>query len=740
GPDPVRPRPPLLLWVTAAVPMFALGLIATRAATTLFVSVEPRALWLAGVAALALAGGVLEVAYKVPSLPPRMTARTALSVAGVLALLAAGAAAVWPIAVGQQVGAVALLFLLAAVVALGLAALSLAGEAWTPAGALAMLGLRRVPVITLFAAWYLVTSVINHTDHYHDVRLGAPLPAQVQAEPVSAALDSWIGQRSLPVTGGRQQVPMLFVSASGGGIRAAYWTAMVLDCLFAAHPVQPECAADPLDRSAVFAESGISGGSLGLVFDRVMAGTGRGYPQLLDQDFVAPDAAALAFRDMPIGFLRLEPSGIDRAAVLEQAWERAAGSPSPLRAGLFADSRDAGGNLRFPLLLLSGAAVDDGCRLNNSVLAASTTVTMGPVRPAGADNCLSLTPFDPGRVPDTSAVDPSTLAGSEDLFDFLCTPGGSTRHDIALSTVALLSARFPYISPTGGLNSCGSPQRRTFDIDGGLLDSSGLSTLTELWARIGGNIQAINDNPGSPICIQPRLLMIDNGYLPATPTSAADQPQEMLAPIQGRSLAGSLSGARAEQAAALAFDHAFGSTSCAGAGNAPPPVSRVAHIVPTIHPGPRAPLGWSLSRFARNDLEAQLNSPANRCQIELVRSWFAATPTARTGFCLTGFAVRAQVPAPSGTPALATFGGPFDGTEGVAGVQVSIEGCTPTARTTCTASTDANGRFDLILTPGQARTLTVSWAGARLTGVPVPDATRFIDTSVSFLVTGKPGG
>ena len=40
---------------------------------------------------------------------------------------------------------------------------------------------------------------------------------------------------------------MLFVSASGGGIRAAYWTAMVLNCLFSPNPVQQECAGDPLD-------------------------------------------------------------------------------------------------------------------------------------------------------------------------------------------------------------------------------------------------------------------------------------------------------------------------------------------------------------------------------------------------------------------------------------------------------------------------------------------------------------
>jgi hypothetical protein len=730
--------PPALLWVAAAVPLGALGVIAARAAATLFVTQQPRAWWLLGVALLALAGAALMITSRVPSLPDRFDAGTGLVVAGGTTTAAGVAAGVWPIAVGRACGAIALLFLIVAGVTLVLSGLSLIGEAWTPPGSLALLGLRRVPAIAFFTIWFVVSSVVDQTNHYHDVRLAGPLPPGAVPVSAPAALNDWLDQhRAAPATG-RRQVPMLFISASGGGIRAAYWTAMVLDCLFARRPQQPECAGDPLPREAVFVESGISGGSVGFAFDRALSGTGRAATTALSQDFISPDVAALGFRDAPLSWLHLAPTGVDRAAVLERAWEQAAGDPSPLRTGLFADARDSGGALRFPLLLLSGATVEDACQLNTSVLAAAPRPANGPRPPVGTDDCLSLTAFEPGRAHTAAAADPSALAAAKDLADYLCLPGGRTPHDLALSTAALLSARFPYVSPSGGLNGCGDPQRRTFDMDGGLIDSSGLVPLTELWANLAGDVQAINDNPDNPVCIQPRLIMIDNGYLPAAPVSVPSQPQELLAPIQGRSRATGQRSEQDEQAAALAFDHAFGTATCAGV-PAPAPASRVAHLVPTARPGTQAPLGWSLSQFARDDLADQLDSPANRCEIQLVRSWFGAPPDARTGFCLTGFAFRHPGTA-AGPPSLSTGTAPGTGDLGVAGVRLTVAGCVPSALTACSVTTDAAGRFNLLLLPDGGQRLRAGWGGATPAEVAVPEHPGFVDTSVNVLVGGVAPG
>jgi hypothetical protein len=735
--------PPLLLWIAGAVPLGALGVITARAATTLFVTQELRAFWLVAVGLAALTLATLMIIARVPSLPARVEAGSALWFAAGLTVAAGLATAVWPIVVGQAVGAIALLFLIVAALTVVISALSLLGEAWTPAGALALLGLRRMPVITFVVVWFVVTSAVDQTDHYHDVRLAGARPPTAAPVTADTALHAWLDHHrpsEPPEPGGsgtRRTVPMVFVSASGGGIRSAYWTAMVLDCLFDAHPVQRECTSDhPLDRSDVFAESGISGGSVGFAFDRVLAGSGRSWADALSADFVSPDVAALGFRDIPNSFLRWEPSGIDRAAVLEKAWEQAAGGDR-LRTGLFADSRGADGQLRFPLLMLSGATVDDACQLNTSVLLAAPRPAQGPQPPLGTTDCLSLTPFEPGRAHDPGIPDGSALAATKDLADFSCAPGSQTPQDVALSTAALLSARFPYISPTGGLSSCDDPQRRTFDIDGGLIDSSGLSAIGDLWAHLAGDVQAINDDPDDPICIQPRLLMIDNGYLPAAPVAAPSQPEELLAPIQGRSRATGQRSAEDEQAAALAFDHAFGAATCAGVTNLPAtPASRVAHVVPTSQPGIQAPLGWTLSRFARDDLEEQLNSPANRCEIQLVRSWFRNDPNAQTGFCVTGFAVRHANSPQTGPTTVSTLPVTTSEDVGVAGVRVTADGCVQAPLTACSVTTDAAGRFDLLLIPGQQQTLHVDYGGVTRTGVPIPVSPGFVNTTINILVTG----
>jgi hypothetical protein len=743
--DPTPAGPPALLWVAAAVPLVALGVITTRAATTLFVTQEPRAWWLAGVGLIALMLATLMVTARVPSLPARLAAGTGLWFGAGVTVAAGLAAGIWPIVVGQTVGAIALLFLIAAALTVVLSGLSLVGEAWTPSGALALLGLKRVPVITFVAVWFVVTSAVDQSDHYHDVRLTGPRPAAAAPVTADTALRAWLdqhrpsgtGENPAPGSATRQSVPMLFISSSGGGIRAAYWTALVLDCLFGKAPVAAECGTgQQLDRGSVFLESGISGGSVGFAFDRALADGGTSWARALGEDFVSPDVAALGFRDIPNSFLRWEPTGVDRAAVLEQAWERAAGGDR-LRGGLFAGSRDAGGALRFPLLLLSGATVDDACALNTSVLEAAPRPAQGPMPPLGTDNCLSLTAFEPGRAHDPGIPDGSALAASKDLADYLCAPGSSEPDDIALSTAALLSARFPYISPTGALNSCGDPRRRTFDIDGGLIDSSGLTPITQLWAHLAGDVQAINDDPTNPICIQPRLVMIDNGYLPAAPAAAPGQPQELLAPIQGRSRATGQRSAEDEQDAALAFDHAFGAATCRGVTNVPGmPASRVAHLVPTTRPGTQAPLGWTLSRFARDDLADQLNSPANRCEIQLVRSWFRLDPDAHTGFCLTGFAVRHPGTATGGTPTLTTLPVTTPDDIGVAGVRLTADGCRQTPLTACSVTTDASGRFDLLLIPGEQHTLRVDYEGAERTAVPLPVSPGYVNTTVNILVTG----
>jgi hypothetical protein len=740
--------PAVMVWALAAAPLAVLGLVIVRSAVTLAVT---RASF-QGFALLGLGligGAVGLVVFHPGPWPGRRAPRIVVAALGILSVLVAVSASVQPMRVGGALGTTAILLLLLVIVLLIFTGLHLGGDAWAPRGAVAMLRLRRMPLIALAIVWFIVTTVIDRGFHYHDVRLGAELPKD-SAITVHEAFEVWLAkQQGGEVVNGKQRVPMLFIATAGGGIRSAYWTGLVLDCLFAAEPVQKECVGQHIDKSTVFAASGISGGSLGLAVDRALEDTGGKFTDVLGRDYLSPDMAALAFRDFPNYLLRLEPSGADRAAVMEEAWESAfPAENNPMRQGFFAGSRDSAGKPRFPLLLLNSATVDDGCRLNGSTLDASPQVTTGPVPPIGTEGCLTLTPFEPGRGEADNLRQAEALAGSKDLFQYVCRPEDPPqdpaapdarqpiKHDIPLSTAAHLSARFPYISPTGALTSCSWPQRRTYALDGGLLEASAVSPLTEIWSRLAGRIHEINNDPARKQCVEPRLLMIDNGYAAAASTSDSGRPAELIAPATGVTRFGSSWGARAEQAAALAFDHAFGAVACRGQGDStvnPQLVkSRVAHIVPIARPGPRAPLGWSLSQFARNDLTAQAYSPANTCQMALVRSWVSETVPDKGMRCVTGFAVRADTTSATEAQTVSMFAPPIPPTAlGVPGVHVAI--ANGTAGCSGGAITDATGRFYLLVPPGPPVDLTICWKGVSIPASVSNGATPVV-TDINFAV------
>ncbi|MEP9390741.1 hypothetical protein ABLE94_00580 [Gordonia sp. VNK1] len=157
---------------------------------------------------------------------------------------------------------------------------------------------------------------------------------------VAAAFTSWV-DRTDGCPGTR---PLVIVAASGGGIRAAVWTASAMASITQASDdaddAQQNC------RSAVFASSGVSGGSVGLALTRAEAYAryGNNTPtvrqsidaarairqagaNLADPDVIAAGLAGTVIGD-PVASgtgirAQLENSGpqwSDRAALIEQGW------------------------------------------------------------------------------------------------------------------------------------------------------------------------------------------------------------------------------------------------------------------------------------------------------------------------------------------------------------------------------------------------------------------------------------
>lgn len=655
----------LLRWLTA-VPWLSVGLIALRSGVLVLVS---GALWWAvlyiayGAAGFVLGAGIIRwgLLTRVIDWEQRRPVVLTFTLTAVVFLGVGVMGVALPVAVGQVLGAWGVILAFAGCVIVGSVLLVLAGDRVAPRGVFAVAHLRRMPVLTLVVVAILATAVTDRTWRYHDVRVAAaPTGGAREATlEIEDALDGWREQMTAADAVGQQ--PMVFVASSGGGIRAAYWTTAVLSCLLHGSPGLEERPRDTADAAsytaasgdpvadadecgqaaiperqhgALFAASGISGGSLGLVVARALDDDLPAYTRVLSDDFLGPTVAAFAWRDAVSIALR-SPRWGDRAAVLEEAWERAFDGEvdGDLRCGFLAhawrgavcDPRGgtahAGtGGLRYPLLLLHGAAADDGCRLTVSPLnlAQPFADERGPL------NCYTLGSVTTSlRRPDTVVADDTilpALSGTRDIHDFTCVDDG-TAGDVRLSTAALLSARFPWVSPTGALTSCSRPTHRTFVVDGGLLDSSAASPLVELWPTVARQVQEWNRQAG--VCVAPRLLLIDNGYVALNAESAPARPLETTAPLRAATAAQNARAASSRQALAVAFERAFRDIDCPGGADGG--IARIAHVYPLSHPGPQAPLGWTLSRFSRSDLRRELSNEHNQRQLEIVRRWFQTT-------------------------------------------------------------------------------------------------------------------
>jgi hypothetical protein len=344
----------------------------------------------------------------------------------------------------------------------------------------------------------------------------------------------------------------------------------------------------------------------------------------LSGDSLAPAIAWLLYVENPWSFLRFDLTR-DRARVLEESWERAWPAAPGLGANLLTLSAAPDtAQPHVPVLVFNGTSVESGCRVNTSVLKAN-----GRDRGEPATRCLSAT--NPAA-PDTGAPTPgipsaqeqAVLGATVDLVDFLCVEDA-----LPLSKVALLSARFPLFSPSGHVSQCAPSATTTYPpetyiVDGGYLENSGAATATEIWAGLEPYVAAHNQDPALPAII-PFFIQIDNGYdQPSAPGGVPSQPQLIvpLTTVYGTTLNGQQ--AMAHQAAEIIFSQPFIVDGAAVCG-------RYAHFTLRAHPGPEAPLGWTLAYESFADLVDQfINTPAGKAPSQQVEGWFGQLDQSKT--------------------------------------------------------------------------------------------------------------
>ena len=523
----------------------------------------------------------------------------------------------------QVVGAGAAVFLFLAGITLLVGTTILVSDAWVCRYGVPRLfgamGAKTIPVLSLFLVWGLVAAAADDGRHWDVRKLEA---TKVKGTTFEQEFDRWAMSARLrkTVEAGRKPIPMVFVAASGGGIRAAYWTALAADCVFSgsvasgwngSDPCKPAGAPAPVPED-VFLASGISGGSLGLVEWDASREPDLGSGWVADKlggDFVAPTVAWGLMIEVPRSFLHFAAD--DRAEVLEESWEApwGSGDDNPMRTGfLQRQSRTRG-----PLLMLNGSSVADGCVLNVSLFDEGT-------RHEDDLPLVDCTISQPGgEVP--RGEPEGELPMTADVIDYLrC----DTEHDIRRSTAALLSARFPYVSSAGRLTACTAKESTKFIVDGGYLDTSAAEPAVAAYLAVEPLIERYNAlSPRH--CIVPYFVQIDNGYLdPASPPSDAKPPNQLVAPLQAL-LASTGLQSRAERARTLAAE-LFTRDFATAPGDVTGVRERYALIAPHRHPGVEAPLGWTLSAASQADLRGQLYG-GNQSEIQNVQEWFSKPPT-----------------------------------------------------------------------------------------------------------------
>lgn len=271
--------------------------------------------------------------------------------------------------------------------------------------------------------------------------------------------------------------PLVVVAAHGGGLRAAQWTALALDKI---ERVQPRF------RESVFALAAVSGGSLGTLLWR--ADRPETDPELrsrvlqdsLNHDFLAAVIAGIVIVDLPQRFvpqLQFAPKAQlpDRQRLLEAAWSRAAGKvlahpdapPSFLKVAppsvpggpaLFLVATDTGTGRRW---IASNVCVDA-----NIFKEAVDTLTEKRRRAKHPSESSELGPECP-----SPALEPDKKAAAEDAE--------KRRLRLPAVTAAGLSARFPWVSPSGRM-----PSGPTL-LDGGMFEATGAETAAEILQVVG---------------------------------------------------------------------------------------------------------------------------------------------------------------------------------------------------------------------------------------------------------------
>jgi hypothetical protein len=527
--------------------------------------------------------------------PDHLELRHVLAIAACMGFCAA--AIVQPLSVPPAIGVVGMLSMGMGLLVAGLCEAQRYGETHPATRGLRMLGFDGLPVVGLLALTFAIASTLDDGD-YHDVARTTATPPAQAGTTLASAFEGWVARNCATQGSSARTIPMVFVASQGGGIRSAYWTTSVLTELLGAPAVaanDPDCpGATTYDR--LFALNGTSGGSLGISSYAGNAAIRRSADDPWYRDaWGTTDLASVPTTwgllvDLPRSVVGWR--GPDRARRFEEAWEE---RDATLRADFFASQRSG------PVLMHASTQVESGCRMN--VGAVRLTAARLEGRPSDCAALLERPPAEDAGSPASARLPAAAL--TSDMLDYLCT-GGSLRR----STAALMSARFPYVSPSGRIVRCQAPGKTaeaSAVVDGGYAENTAGQAILDLWARLEPAVAAHNAKAarGGGSLIVPVFVDVDNHYAKTVPVGPVARTPQTLVPPLTAGRPDKLDDVGVEQLANARFSVDLPGIEGSSCRVGTMPAQRFVQIAPPDSPGIQAPLAWTLSDMSMDDLDRQ---------------------------------------------------------------------------------------------------------------------------------------
>lgn len=468
-------------------------------------------------------------------------------VAGAPFLVAVGWLLFWPLSAAHWLGVLGTVVIALGTLTVVLAVLAYAAQTRRPVPLFRILRLNVTPVLSVIVAVGVLGGIADSKSLLHVAR--GPVPAATATQDWDApgttfvnALSSWLADQkdtatcALPAGNAPVRVqPLILVAAAGGGIRAAWW----------AEHAMAMFADTPCGRHDIFAVSSVSGGSVGMaVLDSEHAASGgpdtaagADITRIAGPDALAAGLDGLLLHDLIAGYTGLDlpaaqlPAGqpfADRAGLIESAWS----NEDPMLRQPFPLQKAA-----LPWrLLFNSTTVGSGCRaiIADRALPAAAGSAAGPVQPAGSPQASPLT------------CDLQTSVTGGGSYDFFARLG--CQRGIAAVTAAMLSARFPFVTPSGVVTGCGDQQGVPVGqfVDGGYADSSGLITVADLLPAVTSQLRAFNaralaqarQSGGPATLVVPLVMYLGNSPRPAAvPAPVPPLTAEPILPLNTESAA-----------------------------------------------------------------------------------------------------------------------------------------------------------------------------------------------------------